>query len=117
MTHPWHLYLMAILYVLAGINHFRSPKFYERIIPPFFGNAKLLNQLSGAAEILLGILLLIPQTTSLAAWGVIALLIAIFPANIYMATNDRAGMNLPKWILYLRLPMQLVLLAWAFYYT
>lgn len=117
MTQPWHLYLMAFLYILAGINHFRKPGMYIRIIPPFFKNPKLINNLSGATEIILGILLLLPFTKNFAAWGIIALLIAIFPANVYMYQNERASFNLPKWILFARLPLQIVLIFWAYHYT
>ncbi len=117
MTLPWHLYLMAFLYILAGINHFRKPGMYIRIIPPVFNNPKLINILSGIAEIVLGILLTIPATTLFAAWGIIALLIAIFPANIYMFQNKKAGFGLPKWILFVRLPLQIVLIYWVYQYT
>lgn len=108
---------MAILYILAGLNHFRKPGMYIKIIPPFFKNPKTLNTLSGIAEIVLGILLLYSFTTKYAAWGIIALLIAIFPANLYMFQNKKAGFGLPKWILFVRLPLQIVLIFWAFQYT
>jgi len=117
MSLPWHLYLMALLYILAGINHFRKPGMYIRIIPPAFKNPKLINNLSGAAEIILGILLILPATTTFAAWGIIALLIAVFPANIYMLQNKKAGFGLPLWILFIRLPLQIVLIYWAYQYT
>jgi len=117
MNLQWHLYLMAILYILAGLNHFRNPGMYIRIIPPFFKNPKLINNLSGAAEILLGILLMLSFTSRLAAWGIIALLIAIFPANIYMLQNKKASFGLPKWILFVRLTLQIVLILWAYQYT
>lgn len=116
MILPWHLYLMAVLYILAGINHFRKPGMYIRIIPPVFKNPKLLNILSGAAEIILGLLLILPATTTFAAWGIIALLIAVFPANLYMFQNKKAGFGLPRWILFVRLPLQIVLIYWAFQY-
>ncbi|PBJ12263.1 DoxX family membrane protein [Flavobacterium sp. ACN6] len=116
MTLPWHLYLMALLYIGAGINHFRKPGMYIRIIPPVFKNPKLLNILSGAAEIILGLLLTLPFTTHFAAWGIIALLIAIFPANLYMFQNKKAGFGLPLWILFVRLPLQIVLIYWASQY-
>ncbi|MBW1656435.1 MULTISPECIES: DoxX family protein [Flavobacterium] len=116
MTSPWHLYLMAMLYILAGINHFRKPGMYLKIIPPAFKNPKLINILSGAAEIILGILLILPFTRSFAAWGIIALLIAVFPANVYMLQNKKAGFGLPRWILFVRLPLQLVLIYWAYQY-
>ncbi|AXB57091.1 DoxX family protein [Flavobacterium fluviale] len=117
MTLPWHLYLMALLYILAGINHFRKPGMYIKIIPPIFKNPKLLNTLSGAAEIILGILLTLPFTTHFAAWGIIALLAAVFPANFYMLKNKKAGFGLPRWILFVRLPLQIVLIYWAYQYT
>lgn len=117
MNLPWHLYLMAILYILAGFNHFRNPGMYIKIIPPFFKSPKLINVVSGIAEIVLGILLMFNLTTQYAAWGIIALLIAIFPANLYMFQNKKASFNLPKWILFVRLPLQLVLIIWAFQYT
>jgi uncharacterized membrane protein len=71
----------------------------------------------GIAEIAGGIGLLIPQTRSAAAIGIILLLIAVFPANIYMLTSKGAGMKIKNWFLWLRLPLQLVLLAWAFWYV
>lgn len=117
MNLPWHLYLMAFLYIIAGINHFRSPGMYVRIIPPAFKNPKLINTVSGAAEILLGILLLFPFSKKFAAWGIIALLIAIFPANLFMLQDKKAGFGLPKWILFVRLPLQIVLIYWAYQYT
>ena len=117
MTLPWHLYLMAVLYIIAGLNHFRNPRLYLKIIPPFFPNPKLMNLLAGFAEITLGIMLCIPALINIAAFCIIALLIAIFPANIYMYTNDKAGMGLPKIVRLLRLPLQFILILWAYYYT
>ena len=117
MDLPWHLYLMAFLYIVAGINHFRSPGMYLKIIPPYFSNPKLLNILSGAAEIILGFLLTLPFLTHFAAWGIIALLIAVFPANLFMYQNKKASFGLPKWILLLRMPLQLLLILWAYQYT
>ena len=117
MILPWHLYLMACLYILAGINHFRKPGMYLKIIPPTFKNPKLINILSGAAEIILGIFLILPFTSYFAAWGIIMLLIAVFPANLYMFQNKKAGFGLPKWILFVRLPLQLILIYWAYQYT
>jgi uncharacterized membrane protein len=117
MNLPWHLYLMAFLYIIAGINHFKNPGMYIRIIPPFFSNPKLLNSISGAAEIILGILLTLPFSTHLAAWGIIALLIAVFPANVYMFCKKKGNYSLFKLILLIRLPLQIVLIFWAYQYT
>lgn len=117
MILPWHLYLMAIIYIIAGLNHFRNPRLYLKIIPPYLPNPKAVNLISGLAEIVLGVVLLIPFLTSIAAWGVIALLIAVFPTHIYMYQNPKARMGLPLWALILRMPLQLVLIYWAYQYT
>lgn len=113
---PWHLYLMASFYLLAGLNHFRNPKMYIKIIPDFFPNPKLLNKISGASEVIFAVGLCIPMLTSYAAIGIILLLIAVFPANIFMLLNKKASFGLPKWILMLRIPLQFVLIYWAYYY-
>lgn len=117
MSLPLDLYVMASLYFLAGINHFRSPRLYKKIIPPYFPNPKLLNIISGLAEISLAVLLCIPFYTKYAAWGIIALLIAVFPAHIYMFRNKKASLGLPKWILISRMALQFVLIYWSFHYT
>ena len=116
------LYLMAFLYVLAGFNHLVNPGFYVAIIPPDLPNPEWLNVLSGLAEIVLGVFLLEPRVRSLAAWGIIALLIAVFPANLYVATQNLGGPEFTpgagnasaNWA---RLPFQALFLAWAWWYT
>lgn len=117
MNSNWHLYFMAFIYTIAGMNHFRSPKLYKKIIPPYLPNPSLLNYLSGTAEIILGISLLIPALSHYAAWGIIALLIAVFPTHFFMYQNHKAQMGLPKWVLLLRIPFQFVLMYWAYLYT
>ena len=77
------LFLMAVLYIAAGLNHFVNPRFYAKIIPPLVPLPKAVNYMSGLAEIVLGGMLLYEPYSHLAAWGIIALLIAVFPANIY----------------------------------
>lgn len=108
---------MGIIYIMAGLNHFRQPRLYLKIIPEYLPNPNLLNKLSGLAEIALGILVCISSTNTFAAWGIIALLIAVFPANLYMYQNDNAALGLPKWVRLFRLPLQLLLIYWAFLYT
>jgi uncharacterized membrane protein len=114
ITARW---LLAATFIGAGANHFRSESFYTRIVPPSFPNPRLLVQISGIAEIVGGIGILIPPLRRIAGWGLIALLIAVFPANLYMAMQPaRAGaMNFPKWALYLRLPLQALLVAWVWF--
>ena len=110
-------YIFAAAFVLAGINHFLDPQFYLKMMPPVLPAHLFLIYLSGAFEILFGVLLLIPKFSRLAAWLIIALLIAVFPANIFMAINPQMFPDISPTALYLRLPLQLVLIAWAFWFT
>jgi uncharacterized membrane protein len=105
--------ILAVFFILAGANHFRAAGFYVRITPPILPHRLALVYISGIAEIAGGLGLLIPSLRRPAGWGLIALLIAVFPANIYMAVKpDRfADLHLPTWSLWLRLPLQLVLIA------
>jgi uncharacterized membrane protein len=112
------LYVMAVAYIAAGLNHFRAPGFYLKMMPPYLPAHGFLVAASGVAEVLLGVLLLPAITRPYAAWGVIALLIAIFPANLYMLTaRETVFPDFPVWALWLRLPLQLVLIWWAWIYT
>lgn len=96
MNLPWHLYVMVFVYILAGINYFRNPRLYQKIIPPYFPNPKLLNFISGFTEILLAIMLCFPATSNLVALEIIALLMAFFTTHLYMYGNEKARMGLPK---------------------
>lgn len=117
MYFPWHLYVMALLYVLAGMNHFRNPKMYVKIIPDYLPNKKLINLLSGLLEIILGISLCIPAVSNFAAWGIIVMLILFYMTHFFMIQNKDASFGLPKWILWLRLLLQIGLMYWAYQYT
>ena len=108
---------MAVLYVLAGLNHFRSPETYMRIMPPYLSWHRQLVWLSGIAEVLCGILLMIPATRVWGAWCTIALLLAVFPANIQMAVDFYARKNPYLWVAIARLPLQVLLIWWASVYT
>ena len=110
------LYLQVIIYVVAGLNHFINPKTYLAIMPPYIPAHSLMVMVSGVAEILLGLGLLFQATRSLAAWGLILLLIAVFPANVYMVTSNRFR-KFPIWLRWARLPLQGILIWWAYYYT
>ncbi|PIX10368.1 MAG: hypothetical protein COZ75_01975 [Flavobacteriaceae bacterium CG_4_8_14_3_um_filter_34_10] len=114
---PWHQYVMAVLYILAGINHFRKPKLYERIMPPYIPARKSMVILSGIDEMVLGLMLLIPENQHIAAWGIIFMLTLFFTVHIYMLQEEKATMKMPKWVLVLRIPLQLVLMFWAYQYT
>lgn len=110
------LYVQAFVYIAAGVNHFVRPKMYVAIMPPYIPAHDLMVALSGVAEIVLGIGLLFPATRSLSAWGLILLLIAVFPANVHMATAPRFR-KLPAWLRWGRLPLQGLLIWWAYQYT
>lgn len=110
-------WLVGVAFILAGANHFINPDFYVRMMPPILPAHLFLIYLSGFFEIALGILLLIPKFTRLAAYGLIALLIAVFPANIYMAMNPPLFPEFSPTALYVRLPLQFLLIAWAYWFT
>ncbi|WP_411966671.1 hypothetical protein [Haloferax sp. YSSS75] len=121
--HPL-CYVMGSLYIVAGVMHFVIPDAYVQIIPPAFPRARELVYLSGIAEIALGVGVILPQTRRVAAWGLVALLIAIFPANVYMATSGVVLTGAPEFVQnpsatarWARLPLQAVLILWAWWYT
>ncbi len=109
--------LFGCLFIIAGISHFRFTGTYQRIVPPMLPQPRLIVLISGGIEFLLGVALLIPAGTRLAAWGLIALLVAVFPANVYMTMHPELFPKLSVWILWVRLPLQAVLIAWAYIYT
>ena len=112
----WHLYIMAAFYFYAGVSHFRNPKFFLKITPPWVPRPELVNIIVGVAEILIGIGLIVPATRSISAWATIALLVAVFPANLYHHQKARAkGKHVIPTLI--RLPIQLLLLWWAYSYT
>jgi uncharacterized membrane protein len=107
---------MSAFYVLAGVMHFVRPSFYEAIMPPFLAGYDLV-MISGVCEVLLGLLLLLPSCRRLAAWGIILLLVAIFPANVQMAVNYYREHHPLLWIALVRLPLQIPLIWWAHKFT
>lgn len=109
--------ILATFFIGAGITHFTHPAGFLRIVPPYLPAPLLLVYLSGAAELAGGLGLLIPATRRWAAWGLLALLIAVFPANVYMLQTHGAGLPVPMWALWLRLPLQLVLMGWVWWST
>jgi uncharacterized membrane protein len=110
-------YLFAAFFVAAGVNHFINPAFYLKIMPPYLPWHLTLVYLSGVCEIALGPLLFVRKFTRAAAWGLVALLVAVTPANIHMAINHGLFPEYSAAVLWLRLPLQLVLMAWAYWYT
>lgn len=109
-------FLLGTFFTLAGINHFRSPEAYLQIMPDYLPAHEELVALSGAAEIAGGLGVLLPPTQRAASWGLILLLIAVFPANIYATQHgmEILGKNVPRWMLWGRLPLQFVLIWWIY---
>lgn len=112
-------WLLTLLMVGAGVNHFLAPAPYIAMVPDALPAPGALVAISGVAEILGGLGLILPATRRLAAWGLIALLIAVFPANINMAIHELplGETRVPAWALWARLPLQLVAIAWAYWFT
>ena len=110
-------YVFGVFFVLAGVNHFAKTQFYVSIVPPYLPWPLALVYVSGVAEVVLGAALLRERWSPLAAWGLIALLVAVFPANVHMALHPESYPWAPPAGLWLRLPLQGVLIAWAYWYT
>ena len=116
--------LMGATYVVAGIAHFLAPKRFAAAIPPSFPRPVALVYLSGVAEILLGVGVSLRRTRRPSAWGIAALLVAVFPANVHLARGDVLDdlvsdrfVGVARLAAWVRLPFQGVLIAWALRYT
>jgi uncharacterized membrane protein len=121
-VHPWKpagKCVFASLFLIAGVGHFVSTEFFVKIMPPYLPYHRELVLFSGVIEIALGVLLLIPTTSGLAAWGLVALLIAVFPANLHVYQHQELFPAFPysTTLHLLRLPLQGVLILWALAYT
>lgn len=111
------LWLLAAFFVVAGVNHFVNPDFYVRIMPPYLPAHRELVLLSGVFEVLGGLGVLVPAVRRLAGWGLILLLLAVFPANIQMALHPEQFPSISVLALYARLPLQVVFIAWTYWAT
>ena len=111
------LILLAVFFVGAGVGHFVNTEFFVSIVPPYLPAPLALVYVSGVCEILGGFGVLLPATRRTAAIGLIALLIAVFPANLHMALNPDSFVQqgIPYWSLYVRLPFQLVFVGWTWW--
>ena len=115
MTRPVALPMLALFFVAAGLNHFLNPAPYLSMIPPYLPRPQMLNLVSGAAEIAGGLGVLHPPTRRFAGWGLVALLVAVFPANLYVALHGWKGENIAPWLLWARLPLQPLLIALVYW--
>ncbi len=110
-------YTLGVVFIAAGANHFMNKPFYVRIMPPYIPTPRLMVELSGVCECALGAALLWPPSRRWAAWGLIALLAAVFPANVHMARHPEQFPEFRPALLWGRLPFQAVLVAWAYWHT
>jgi uncharacterized membrane protein len=108
------IYLLAALFVGAGLAHFGAPSLFVEIVPPYIPHPRLVVYVSGAAEIAGGIGLLVPGWRRRAGWGLLLLLIAVLPVHVYMARAPEAFPSLPHWALYGRLLLQFGLMGWVY---
>ena len=110
------VYVMGIFYIIVGIKHFQDPSWFVQIVPPILPYKYELVYISGFFEVLLGILLMIPRFQSIAAKGLIALLICVYPANIYLAQTNGVAMGISPLIAWGRLPFQFVFIGLAYWH-
>ncbi len=114
------MFLMAIIYIGAGYMHMVKPEIYRPMMPTWIPYPEQMDLIAGIAEIAGGLGLLIPQTRKMAAWGLIALLFAVLPANFHIAIFNVpvfGATEPPGWKAWVRIPIQAVLIAWARWYT
>lgn len=111
------LLALSAFFVAAGVNHFANPDFYVRIMPPYLPAHLALVHLSGVFEVLGGVAVLVPRLRAWAGWGLVALLLAVYPANVHMALHPDRFPEVSALALYARLPLQLVFIAWAYWAT
>ena len=109
--------VMGLFYISVGVNNFTDPYWFLQIVPPYLPYKIELVYISGFLEIVLGAMLLIPKTRVYAGWGLIMLLIAVYPANIYLAQTNGAAMNTTPLIAWGRLPFQFVFIGLAYWHT
>jgi uncharacterized membrane protein len=109
--------LLGVLFVFAGVMHFVATGRYVQIMPPMLPAPRTLVFISGVAEILGGIGVMLPGTRRMAAWGLVALLIAVWPANVYMAMVPERFPSVPLWALWARVPLQIPMIWWAWVYA
>ena len=109
--------VMSLFYIMAGTNHFINPDWYVRIVPPILPFKTAIVYISGILEIILGSLLIFPKTRFIAGWGLIILLVAVYPANIYVALTNGEAMDITPLIAWGRLPFQFVLIGLAYWHS
>jgi uncharacterized membrane protein len=108
------LVVMTVFYIVTGVNHFINPQFYKSVMPAWVPFHDTVIIISGIFEILFALLLIFQSTRRIGAWSIIVLLIAVFPANIQAVVNNIDNDSPLLWMSVLRLPLQVVLILWAY---
>lgn len=109
--------LLGALFIVAGLNHFLQPRFYRAMMPDYLPAHDELVAASGYAEVGLGAMAWFPSLRGATRWGLLALLVAVFPANLHMALHVERYPRVPPALLWLRLPLQPALMAWVWWAT
>ena len=109
--------IMSCFYMNVGVKHFIEPEWFLQIMPPNFPHHIEAVYWSGFFELLFGFLLINPKTRQLAGWGIIFVMITVFPANLYLAVTDGAAMNISKELAWGRLPFQYMFIGLAFWHA
>ena len=114
MHHSFQKILLSALLLISGVCHFLNTALYLKIMPPYLPYPRQLVYVSGVAAAMLGLMFWHPKTLRLAARGTILFLVAVFPANVHMALHPEAFPQIPAWMSWARLPLQGVLMYWAY---
>lgn len=111
------VFALSVIFLFSGVNHFLNTDFYTGMMPAYLPAHRELVYLSGVLEVLGGVGLLFPFARARVGVGLVLLLVAVFPANLHMAMNPETFTEFSAGALYLRLPLQFVLMAWVFWAT
>ena len=114
---PFSIIVMSWFYIYTGLLHFTNTNWFLQIVPPYLPMKMELVYLSGLFEVILGIMLIVPALRYYAGWGLILLLIAVYPANIYLAQTNGAAMNTSALVAWGRLPFQFLFIGIAYWHT
>ena len=114
---PFSIIVMSWFYIYTGLLHFTNTNWFLQIVPPYLPIKLELVYLSGLFEVILGIMLIVPSLRYYAGWGLILLLIAVYPANIYLAQTNGAAMNTSALVAWGRLPFQFLFIGIAYWHT
>ena len=116
-VHLVLLITLSLLFINIGIDHFVNPDFYRNIMPAYLPMHTEAIYISGFFEILGGVAILFPKLRSMAGWGLVLLLIVVFPVNIHMAVNPNLFPDIPLSFLYIRLVLQFIIIYWTYFAT